>query len=266
MKKILLQLIVVVTLFFSLFFLLEKVNWMKVLNVDKTTASTEKKLGDLFWDMYDKAENEIKGKRATRPMDSLLSAICTANHIDKGKIKLHLIESDEINAFALPDNHLVINSALVAACENEAELCGVMSHEIAHMELKHVMKKLIKEVGLSVLISITGGGGSSKQVKEVAKMLSSSAYDRNLEKEADLKAVSYLIKAKIDPIDFANFLSRLGDDEASSMKYLTWISTHPDSKERAEYIEVACKSENIKSTSVLSENTWTELQDYLLEK
>jgi predicted Zn-dependent protease len=266
MKKIFLQLIVVVTLFFSLFFLLEKVNWMKILHVDKATASTEKKLGDLFWDMYDKAENEIKGKRATRPLDSLMSAICTANHIDQSKIKLHLMESDEINAFALPDNHLVVNSALVTACEDETELCGVMSHEIAHMELKHVMKKLVKEVGLSVLISVTGGGSGSKQVHELAKMLSSSAYDRNLEKEADLKAVDYMTRADIDPEGFANFLYRLGDNESSTMKYFSWISTHPDSKERAEYLLAYSKDTRVQAKSVLTKKTWDELQDYLREK
>jgi len=64
--------------------------------------------------------------------------------------------------------------------------------------------------------------------------LSSSAYDRELETEADLTAVDYLIKAGIGPEPFANFLYRLGDESKVVPKQIYWISTHPESKERAE--------------------------------
>ena len=149
MKKIVFQIVVIVSLFFSLWFVLSKIDWMGIFKVEQATQTTEKKLGDLLWDLYNKAEKEIKSEKANLPLDSILSKICNSNNIDKSQIKLHLINSDEINAFALPNKHLVINSGLILACENEAELCGVISHEIAHMELNHVMKKLIKEVCLS---------------------------------------------------------------------------------------------------------------------
>src|SRR5690606_8652338 len=120
--------------------------------------------------------------------------------------------------------------------ENPEELIGVIGHEIAHVELDHVMKKLIKEIGLSVLVSMTTGRSGSEVIKETTRILSSSAFDRSLEKEADLKAVEYLAKAGIAAHFFADFLNRLAKDEDKTSTYLSWISSHPDSKGRSEYI------------------------------
>lgn len=265
MTKIIFQAVISISLFFALWIGLSKIDWMTIFKVEKVTETTEKKLGDLFWDLYADSEKEIKSEKITKTLDSILNKICISNKIDQSQIKLHVIKSDEVNAFALPNNHLVINSALILASETEAELCGVISHEIAHMELNHVMKKLVKEIGLSVLISMSTGNVGSEKIKETIKLLSSSAYDRNLEKEADIKAVEYLKKSNINPEDFANFLYRLGDTEAASMKYFTWMSTHPDSKERSEYIIAQSGEKNKHLSPILKTETWNQMKEYLRE-
>jgi beta-barrel assembly-enhancing protease len=122
------------------------------------------------------------------------------------------------------------------------------------------MKKLVKEIGLSVLISMTTGNSGGEIIKETAKMLSSSAFDRSLEKEADIKAVDYMIKANVNPEPFANFLYKLSEKEHEVTKYMTWISTHPDSKERAEYIVEYSKGKLKDFKSILSIETWNQIQ------
>lgn len=122
------------------------------------------------------------------------------------------------------------------------------------------MKKLVKEVGLSVLISIaTGGGGGD--IAAIAKLLSSSAYDRKLEKDADIKAVDYMAAADISPDHLANFLYRLGENNPDDLRYLTWISTHPDSKERAEYIVSYGKGKVKKPEPILANSTWQQMKN-----
>lgn len=265
MKKLFIQALIMVTMFFTVFFALNQVNWMLVFSINQLTKTTEEKLGDMFWDLYNKAEKEIKNPKATGPTDSIVSKICISNGIDKGKIKIHIIESSEVNAFILPNNHLVINSGLILNSENEAELCGVICHELAHMEMNHVMKKLIKEVGLSVLISMTAGNSSSEMIRETAKLLSSTAYDRNLEKEADIKAVDYLLKANINPEPFANFLYRLSEKESEIVSRLIWVSTHPDSKERSKYIIEYYNNRTQNFQLVLMPETWENFKEYLEE-
>jgi predicted Zn-dependent protease len=260
MKKIIFQIIVLVALFFGTWYALSYANWMSILRVEKISNATEKKLGDLVWNFYSKSETEIDNKEIVEPIDSLLTKICISNNIDRKKIKLHILESDEINAFALPDRHLVINTALILSVKNESELSGVIAHEVAHMEMKHVMKKLVKEMGISAILSISTGNAGSEIIKKVVKLISSSAYDRKLEKEADTKAVDYLIKSKINPLPFADFMQRLADKEADTPEYFNWISTHPDSKERAQYIKDYSGQRLKKPEPVLSNDSWEKLQ------
>lgn len=263
MKKIFLQISLLVILFFSVLGALNQVDWMRLLRVEKITKSTEKKLGDLFWNLYHSSKDEIINDSAHRIIDSLLTRICTSNKIERNTIKLHIVQSTEINAFALPDQHLVINTALIESCQNEMELCGVVAHEMAHMQLDHVMKKLIKEIGLSVLISITTGNAGTEKINEVIKLLTSSAYDRKLEKQADIAAVDYLEKATINPTEFANFLARLGQKENNGSQYLSWINTHPDSKERAKYIVEHCNKKAVKAKPVLADSSFSQLKQLL---
>jgi predicted Zn-dependent protease len=233
-RKIAIELVLSVAIITAVWFGLSQVDWMKLLNIEQTTQNTEEKIGDLFWDLMKKSETEITAVSVVAPVDSMLTRICISNSIDRKKIKLHLLRKDEMNAFALPNNHLVVYSGLITACENEAELCGVMSHELAHIEKNHVMNKLVKEIGLSVLISMSTGNGNAETIKAAIKQLSSTAYDRKLETEADLTAIDYLIEAGIDPEPFANFMYRLADETKHLPNQIYWISTHPESKERAE--------------------------------
>ncbi len=263
MNKIITLGLFIIASFFLTWFALQQVDWVEVLNVKQATKKTEEKLGEIFWETFKKNENINRSPFVKNTVDSLVSRICTKNDIDRNSIKIHIIKKNEINAFALPSGHLVIFNGLILACDNQEELSGVISHEIAHLELDHVMKKLVKEIGLSVLISITTGNNNAETTKGVIKLLSSSAFDRSLEHEADLKAVDLLVNAQINPEPFANFLYKLADNDPEMMKYLSWISTHPESKERAEEIIEYCKTKVITDNPVLAQKTWDNLLEEL---
>ncbi len=260
MKKIVLQIILIVAVFFLAWQLINQVNWMKLFKVEQISNRTEEKLGDIFWDLIKKSNDPIDDKKITGPVDSLLTKICEANNLDRKKIKLHVLNKDEVNAFAMPNNHLVVYSGLITASDNEGQLSGVIAHEVAHLQMNHVMKKMVKEVGLSVLISIAAGNGG-ETVGSLAKTLTSTAYDRKLEKEADLKAVEYMREANMNPEHLANFLYKLTDEEIS--KHLVLISTHPATKERAEYIVEASNQQPTKDKPVLAKGSWEVLQSRL---
>lgn len=265
MKKIIIQGAITILLFFGIWYALKQIDWVTVFKVQKTTDKTEQKLGELFLEVFTQTEEENKNTHVVNSIDSIVTHICKSNKIDREKIKVHVLNKDEINAFALPNGHLIIYSGLIYNSDNQEELTGVICHEIAHIELNHVMKKLVKEIGLSVLISMTTGNGGAEIIKEAAKMLSSSAFDRNLEKEADIKAVDYLTAANVNPEPFANFLYKLSDKEHEAAKYLRWFNTHPESKERAEYIIAYSKDKLTDYKPILSNETWERLMEELKE-
>ena len=260
MIKLQFQFIAIIVLFFASWFLLNKIDWISNLKIEQTSKKTEEKLGDLLWKIIKSTGGEKDSSIVTASVDTMLSRICKSNDIDRSQIKLHIVNKAEINALILPDNHLVIYTGLIAECENEAELCGVMAHEIAHMQKKHVMKKLVKELGLTVLISVSTGHGGGEMTKRILKQLSSSAYDRNLETEADLTGVDYLINAHIDPEPFANLLFRLSEKLPNLPDELNWLNTHPESESRTKSIILSLKNKNIVKETILKGASWELLK------
>lgn len=265
MKKIIIQGTITVLLFFGLWYTIKQIDWVKIFKVEKVADKTAQKLGDFLWKTIKNTEGENKNIHVVKTLESIVTQICKSNKIERKRIKIHVLNKDEINAFALPNGHLVVYSGLILNSDNQEELIGVLCHEIAHIELNHVMKKLVKEIGLSALISMTTGGSGSEIIKETARMLSSSAFDRSLEKEADIKAVDYLINAKINPEPFANFLYKLSDKEHDAVAYLKWISTHPDSRERATYIIEYSKTKLTNYEAMLPIETWEKVIEELRE-
>ncbi len=256
MKKVIIQGLSIVVLFFATLFVFNQIDWMTLFKVKENTKKTEEKLGDLYWKYFKNTSEENHNKFINKKINKIVDILCEENSIDRSEVKVHVLNENVINAFTLPDGHLVVNSGLILASDSQDELVGVISHELAHIELDHVMKKLVKEVGLSILISITAGNSGSDMIYETARTLSSSAFDREFEREADLMAIEYMLNAKVNPAALADFLYKLSDDD---MEYLSWISTHPDSKERAEYIIEYSLDKVIESTSLLSDKDWKKL-------
>lgn len=264
MKKLFLQAVIIVALFVGVWQALNFINWMKIFDVKDKTVALEEKLGDTYWDLLSQTEQLNQQAQVAFTVDTLFRYICTKNNIDYTEFKLHIIEKDEINAFALPNKHIVIYTGLLKECNNQAELCGIMSHELAHIEKRHIMDRLVKEFGLSALLSITTGGNSGV-LKQTLKLITSTAYDRKLETEADLTAVDYLITAQIDPNKLADFLYRLGDNTSHLPNQLYWISTHPESRERATTIINKLKKKQILNHSILTSQQWNDFKLQLQE-
>ncbi|MBW0161591.1 MAG: M48 family metallopeptidase [Sediminibacterium sp. Gen4] len=263
MPKIVLKILILVVLFLGTWFVLEQVNWMKIFKVKKLTDETEQKLGQLFLKIFTERETMIVDKSVISVVNDIQQKICTANNINSSDIIVHVVEKNEVNAFAIPGGHIIVYSGLLKEAKNASAFSGVLAHEMAHQELNHVMKKLVKEVGLSVLLSLATGSGGSELATQVAQILSSSAFDRKLEKEADMKAVQYLEKAKINAADLADFLYGVAEKESEITAYLIWASTHPDSKQRAQYILDKIKTSSIQYRSPVTEERWKSLQSSL---
>lgn len=259
--KALLQLGITAVFIIGVWLLLSQVDWMGVLGIERITDKTEEKLGDLLWEYSSKTEKEVNHPYILNTVDSIVNRLCAANNIERSSIKLHVIESTEPNAYALPNGHLVVLTGLISYSENDEEMTGVLGHEIAHIQLKHVMKKLSKEIGISVLLSMTTNGTGSDVLGQAAQVLTSSAFDRALEKEADLKAVEYLQNAKVDPKPFAQLLGRFAQGESEVQEYLDWTSTHPASAERSTYILDLANSVPTTYEPILSDSTWKKCKE-----
>lgn len=146
----------------------------------------------------------------------------------KYQYEIVLVDNEMINAFALPGGFIIITTGLVDFCESGEELIAIISHEIGHIEKRHVITRLIKDIGLDLLKSndpfVTG---------EIAATLLSSGYNRRQETEADLFASNLLLKSGIEPRTLATVFRRLEkEDNAEMHEHFELLSSHPNLEER----------------------------------
>ena len=245
MKKLFFLLIFIVIAFGGCYYVYSKINWSGLFGVKKITENVDEQLGDVFWKSYSAEMVEIKDIKIVEPIQQMVQELCSENKIAASSINVHVVDNKEINAFAMPGRHLVVHTGLIEFADKQEEIAGVIAHEIAHIESGHVVKKLGKEIGLSILMNLTLGDIGGEVVRNALSTLTSTAYDRSLEKEADLKAVDYMIAAKMNPTYLASFLEKL-DKQSQTPEVLRWVSTHPDSKERVRYINEKVKAINVK--------------------
>jgi len=231
--KAALQLFLFVALFFAAWALLDRVDLVGLFRVGEISRENEEKLGELIVESLTAGHREIGDTAVTGLANAILARLCDANGIGDTTLRLHVVKNGDVNGFALPARRMIINSGLIGYCRTPEEVAGVVAHEMAHIEHRHVMKKLVKEVGLAMLMAIAGGQSGGEIVKQTAGTLSSTAFDRDLETDADTTAVGYMTNAGIDPGALAEFLYRLSQEKYDVPKAFEWVSTHPNSGDRA---------------------------------
>lgn len=243
MKKLFVLVLFLSLIFGGCYFIYQKINWSKLFGIETISEDLDGQLGDVFWQSYSKEIKEVKDEKVVLPIRKMVEKLCLSNDINPSSIHVHVVKDKEVNAFAMPGRHLVVHTGLIQFADHQEEIAGVVAHEIAHIESGHVVKKLVKEIGLSILINLTLGDAGGEVVAGAISTLSSTAYDRSLEKEADLKAVDYMIKAQMNAQYLATFLDKLAV-QSPTPEMLEWVNTHPDSKDRVNYITEKIKRSN----------------------
>jgi predicted Zn-dependent protease len=158
---------------------------------------------------------------------------------------IKVIDSDEVNAFALPGGFFYVNSGLVLRAQEESELAGVMAHEIAHVCARHGTKNATKgeimQLGMIPLMILLPGGWAGYGIYEglqFAIPISFLKFSRNDEREADYLGLQYMYKAGYDPNSYITFFERILSDEKRSPGSISkFFSDHPPTGERIENSE-----------------------------
>ena len=134
-----------------------------------------------------------------------------------------VIDSDAINAFALPGGFFYINTGLILAADEEAELAGVMAHEIAHVTARHATRSMSKQQLVQwamIPLMILGPGGMAGygiyQGLNFGLPIAFLSFNRGAEREADFLGLQYMYAAGYDPTAFVSFFEKLREKEAKS--------------------------------------------------
>ena len=153
---------------------------------------------------------------------------------------IKVIDTDEINAFALPGGYFYVNSGLIMAADNEAELAGVMAHEIAHVAACHVAREQTRSniVNLaSIPLVFVPGGWAVYEATQIAMgigvPLAFMKFSRNFESEADFLGMEYMYKTGYDPQSFISFFEKIEAQEKKKPGAIAKaFSSHPMTPDR----------------------------------
>jgi predicted Zn-dependent protease len=151
---------------------------------------------------------------------------------------IKVVDSDVINAMALPGGFFYVNSGLILAADNEAELAGVMAHEIAHVAARHTTRQLTRYqlVNFATLPLIFVGGGIGLAAREAAGIgipMTFLKFSRSFEAEADYLGIQYMYRAGYDPNEFVNFFEKIQAQEKKKPGSMAKVFTdHPQTPDR----------------------------------
>jgi len=152
-------------------------------------------------------------------------------------VRVQVLDQPVVNAFAAPGGQLALFRGLIADAKNSDELAGVLAHELGHAYRQHPERSLVRAFGIGLFLSSFGG-----DVGQAADTLMALSNSRDYEREADAEAIRALARINASPAGIASFFERMaGADKVPNgiARAMTYLSTHPDLKERAQRARAA---------------------------
>jgi beta-barrel assembly-enhancing protease len=212
------------------------------------TIEDEKKLGKEFYEKLQKGNFLLQNEQANSYITLLGKRILSYSEKAPFDFQFSIIRSSAINAFATPGGYVYLNQGLLNLAENEAEIAGVLAHEIAHVNGRHIADIIDRSTKLSIATlaailagAFLGGGGDATAAVASFSMATATTlslkYSREHEEAADRTGLSYLVAAGYNGTAMLDFLKIMRRFEYYSNTIPSYFLTHPGTDERSHYID-----------------------------
>jgi len=203
------------------------------------STESEIKMGKQYADMIEKSTRFITDPVITEYVNRIGQNI-VKNSDCKVPFTIKVVDSDEINAFALPGGFFYVNAGLVLAADEEAELAGVMSHETAHVCAHHAAREMTRanyaQIGMVPLIMVTGYSWTGYGIYEATQLLipvTFLQFSREFEAQADYLGIQYMYRAGYDPQAFISFFEKIENLEKQKPGIMAKVfEDHPPTPDR----------------------------------
>jgi len=207
---------------------------------DWYSYDAEIKMGKQYAMMVESSARMVKDPIVTEYVNRIGQNL-VRNSDAKVPFTIRVIDSDDINAFALPGGFFYVNSGLILAADGEAELAGVMAHEIAHVAARHATRGMTRanyaQMATIPLIFVGNWGiyEAASLAINIALPLTFMKFSRGFEAEADYLGLEYMYKAGYDPQAFISFFEKIKAQEKTKPGTLAKaFATHPQTPDRIE--------------------------------
>ena len=201
------------------------------------SLETDIKMGKQYSQMVDSSSKMVSDPVVTEYVNRLGQNL-VRNSDAQVPFVFKIIDSDVVNAMSLPGGFVYVDTATILAADGEAELAGVMAHEIAHVAARHATRQMTRSqyANIGTLPLIFMGGGIGYAVRAAASLalpVTFLSFQRGFEQEADYLGLQYMYKAGYDPQSFVSFFEKLQAMEKKKPGTLAkTFATHPQTPDR----------------------------------
>jgi predicted Zn-dependent protease len=207
------------------------VPWVAGLVVAGLPLSTDRAVGEVAAQSFAAGQQVCTNPVPVQAVEQVVAALSA--ELDPGfePVKVWVIDSEEVNAFALPGGFVFVMSGLLKDLRSADELAGVLGHELGHVALRHGMTRVARQSawGVLTLWLLGGSAGSLDSVAAASVGLVALRFDRDQETESDDYGAALLTRAGISPHGLADFFERLPEGPVPA-----WFLTHPEPTARAQ--------------------------------
>jgi len=171
-------------------------------------------------------------------INSVGQKIAKVSHKPYFEYQFVAVNHKSLNACALPGGHIFITKGMLKKLTSEAQLAGILGHEITHVVARDTSAAMSREIGLEILLTAAAYGGATRgvlTVADVAKQIIGLKYSRTDEKDADLGGLDYIVRAGYNPYGMVETMQML--EEENQEAPIEFLSTHPSPGNRVLYLK-----------------------------
>ncbi|MCA9034674.1 MAG: M48 family metallopeptidase [Planctomycetaceae bacterium] len=202
--------------------------------VQALPVSVDRQIGERSYDAMNLGRKEIHDATVVDAIQQMVDRLSPHAALQGLEFEVHVIDSEEVNAFALPGGIIVVYTGLIEVAERPEQVAGVIAHEISHATLRHGLQRVSQSLGLTAAAGLLLGDvqGLFVLATELFQLATINSYSRGQETAADTEGVRMLHAAGIDPLSLAEFFEIMKKEGPELPDGLGWISTHPEHEAR----------------------------------
>lgn len=222
----------------------------------------QRKLPKPGWNMFSRDQDVQLGKEYSQQVEQQYKVINNSELtayinrigkrlVEKGQLENYpfffkVVHDDSINAFALPGGPMYVHTGLIKAADNEAQIAGVLAHELSHVVLRHGTNQATKaqfaQIGAMLGGALLGNGSLTGQLAQLGIGLGANSvllkFSRGAESDADLLGSYTMARAGYNPVEMARFFEKLEAEAGKTPKLLEiFTASHPNPGNRVKAIE-----------------------------
>ncbi len=223
-------------------------------------VSWEERLGEAVVEHLAPQEKQCWDWGRAQRVQQILSTLTSSLPKSPYTFRVVVVNQPAVNAFAVPGGTIVIFQGLLEKTYTAEELAGVLAHEIQHVLHRHATRAMLQQVSIKLLLaSLVGDARAMTYGLEGAQAVGMLRYSRQYEEEADEEGIKLLMASGVNPHGMITFFETIQKESEKSLKLPTYLSTHPELKNRIQRLKWLAERSSYTSVRLLQDYNWKDI-------